>query len=81
MGVLKRSSIEKAATAKQIKVKKRALSRPDNLSSVSANAAAMMPKIYGVIAVFCSKYQQGITAPTRAINTRILKLMVLLDQY
>ncbi|GGK43281.1 hypothetical protein GCM10007987_28230 [Aliivibrio fischeri] len=64
--------MEKAAIAKQMKVKNKALSLPDSLSSVSANAAAIIPRMSGVIAVFCSRYQQGITAPTRASNTLIL---------
>ena len=72
IGVSNKSSIENAAIAKQINVKKSAFNRPDNLSSVSASAAAIIPKINGVIAVFSPRYQQGITAPIKASNTRTL---------
>ena len=71
-GVSNKISIEKAATAKQIKVRKRAFILPVKLSSLSASAAAMTPRIRGVINVFCWKYHAGITTPSKVIRIRML---------
>ena len=71
-GLLNKISIEKAASAKQRKVRIKALMRPVKLSSLSAKAAAITPNIIGVISVFCLKYQVGITTPNKVIKIRIL---------
>ncbi len=54
MGRSNRSSMENAAMAKQTKVIISARILPQKLSSVSARAAAIMPKIRGTMPVFWS---------------------------
>ncbi len=51
-GVLNSNSIENAAIAKQINVRIKAITLPVKLSSLSARAAAIIPKISGVIKAF-----------------------------
>jgi hypothetical protein len=71
-GVANSISIERAAMAKQINVNDWDFSLPVKLSSLSASAAAIIPRIKGTISVLSCKYHVGITTPKRV--TRIRRL-------
>lgn len=57
---------------KHSRVTSSALSRPSQLSSVSARALAMMPRNSGMISDGCPRYQLRPMLPAMAMSTRRL---------